>query len=246
MMTPQEMLHIVQSQLAVDLHCSIDDLNGDKDHIIYVDAQENPGRRPFRRNARYFEILSMGQTIIVSATPERLNIAKAYMEGKTRDYIFSSPFIRGLYLHFLPDLNSLQRLSPPDSFTYEVLGMDEVCDLAGMTAFDNAVIHDPTCPYQTVLAVLAKHNGSIVGIAGASNSGEKMWQLGIDVLPGYRRNGLAAYLVNRLTFEVLERGCVPTYDVIASNIASQRVGVRAGYVPAYVTDWRCDFTAYEA
>lgn len=60
-MTQQEMLFIVQSQLAIDLNCSIDDLNGEKDSIIFVEAKENPGRRPFPRKAHFFEIVSMGK-----------------------------------------------------------------------------------------------------------------------------------------------------------------------------------------
>lgn len=64
-MTQKEMLFIVQSQLAIDLNCSIDDLNGERDSIIFVEAKENPGRRPFPRKARYFEIVFMGKSIVV-------------------------------------------------------------------------------------------------------------------------------------------------------------------------------------
>lgn len=41
-MTQKEMLFIVQTQLAIDLNCSIDDLNGERDSIIFVEAKENP------------------------------------------------------------------------------------------------------------------------------------------------------------------------------------------------------------
>lgn len=51
-MTQKEMIHIVQSQLAIDLNCTIDDLNREKDSVIFVDAKENPGRRPFPRKRR--------------------------------------------------------------------------------------------------------------------------------------------------------------------------------------------------
>ncbi|MFI6589656.1 GNAT family N-acetyltransferase [Paenibacillus glucanolyticus] len=77
------------------------------------------------------------------------------------------------------------------------------------------------------------------------NACAKMWKIGIEVLPEYRHLGLASYLVNNLTFEILNRGCVPTYDVISSHIASQRVAYRVGYYPAFVTDWRVDFKDYE-
>jgi hypothetical protein len=59
------------------------------------------------------------------ATPERLSIAKKQMQGKDRDTIFSLPFIRGLYLHFLPDLEKIKPMSPPANFSYKVVEKDE-------------------------------------------------------------------------------------------------------------------------
>ncbi|MFD0618426.1 GNAT family N-acetyltransferase [Paenibacillus sp. GCM10027629] len=245
MMTQKEMIHIVQSQLAIDLNCTIDDLNREKDSVIFVDAKENPGRRPYPRKERYFEILSMGKSIVVSATPERLSIAKTHMQGKDRDSIFSLPFIKGLYLHFLPDLEKLMPMSPPANFSYEVVENDEVSKLVGTEGFDDPIKPDMIRPYQTVLVVLAKKNDKIVGMAQACNVSSTMWKIGIDVLPEYRQLGLATYLVNSLTFEILDRGRVPIYDVISSNIASQRVAYRVGYYPAFVTDWRVDFKDFE-
>ena len=118
MMTQREMLDIVRSQLAIDLNCSVEDLAGEADRIVFVEARENPGRRPFRRGERHFDVLSMGKSIVVSATPERLSIAEAQMRGKDRDHIFSLPFIRGLYLHYLPDLGRLQSHVATGGFSF--------------------------------------------------------------------------------------------------------------------------------
>ncbi|BFT72665.1 GNAT family N-acetyltransferase [Paenibacillus sp. P36] len=244
-MTQKEMMFIVQSQLALDLNCSIDDLNGEKDRIIFVEAKENPGRRPFPRKGRYFEILSMGKSIVVSATPERLLIAKKQMQDKSRDAVFSLPFIRGLYLHFLPDVKRIKPISPPDFFSFEMMKREEVVRLFDDTRFNEAIIYDSNLPWQTDLAMLAKKDGKIVGVAGASKTCSKLWQIGIEVLPDYRNLGLASYLVNRLTFEILEQGEIPSYDVISSNIASQRVAYQLGYFPAWVSDWRCNFEGLE-
>jgi GNAT superfamily N-acetyltransferase len=244
-MTQKEMLFIVQSQLAIDLNCSIDDLNSERDSIIFVEAKKNPGSRPFPRKERYFEILSMGKSIVVSATPERLSIAKTQMQGKNRDIVFSLPFIRGLYLHFLPDLKKIKPMAPTNCFTFELIKREEVVSLFDVTRFNEAIIYDTNLPWQTDLAVLAKQDGKIIGVAGASKTCAKLWQIGIEVLPQYRNLGLASYLVNRLTFEILERGEIPSYDVISSNIASQRVAHRLGYFPAWVSDWRCNFEGLE-
>ncbi|WNS46826.1 GNAT family N-acetyltransferase [Paenibacillus sp. MMS20-IR301] len=244
-MTNEEMLANVQSQLALDLNCSVDDLNSGRDSLVFVEAKENPGCRPFPRKERYFEILSMGQSIIVSATPERLQIARIMMQGNSRDAIFSLPFIRGLYLHFLPDIIRMQPVTPPGSFTFELIRREEVVRLFDAARFNEAVIYDPELPWQTDLAMLAMQDGEIAGVAGASQTCAKLWQIGIEVLPQYRNMGLAGYLVNRLTYEILECGGIPSYDVIASNIASQRVAHRLGYFPAWVSDWRCNFEGLE-
>lgn len=50
-MTSSEMLAIVQSQLAVDLNCTVEALNVEKDCFDFMEARENPGRRPFSRGA---------------------------------------------------------------------------------------------------------------------------------------------------------------------------------------------------
>lgn len=240
-MTQKEILHIVQSQLAIDLNCKIDDLNGEKDSIIFVETKENHGRRPFQRNVHHFDILSMGKSIVVSATPERLTIAKTQMIGKDRDIIFSLPFIRGLILHYLPDLKIIKPILPPENFSFELVDQDEVFRLCELEGFNNAIIHDTKSPHPTVLVMLAKREGKIIGMAGASNDCAKMWQIGIDVLPEYRNFLLATYLVNSLTFEILKRGYVPYYTTVSSNLASQRVAHRAGYYPAWVSDYRCNF-----
>ncbi|MEA4890223.1 MAG: hypothetical protein VB070_12245 [Clostridiaceae bacterium] len=239
------MLHQVQTQLAVELNCSPDDLNGDQDRVIFTEAKENPGRRPFPRKDRYFEIVTMGRSIVVTATPERLAIAKKQMQSKDRDTIFALPFIRGLWLHYLPDLDDIKPLLPPDNFTYERFERDRIVNLLQLKGFDEALIYDASHPYQTELAMIARAGDKVAGVAGGCKPCSGFWQIGIDILPEYRHCGLAAYLVNRLTFDILNRGDVPNYSTKASHIASQRVAHKAGYSVAWVSDWRINFEGFE-
>ena len=80
----------------------------------------------------------------------------------------------------------------------------------------------------------AYDHGELVGLAGASADGEDMWQIGIDVLPAYRRQGLAKALTSRLAQEILARGKVPFYCCAWSNIASARNAIASGFRPAWV------------
>ena len=71
-------------------------------------------------------------------------------------------------------------------------------------------------------------------MAGASADSASLWQIGVDVLPGYRGKGLATALVGRLTDEVLSRGVVPYYGTWPANIASRLVARSSGYFAAWI------------
>ena len=239
------MLRIVQLQLATDLNCIPADLSGEKDSFIFVETRDNLGRRPFPRSERHFEMLSMGKAIVVSASPDILDIVRPLLIVKGRDEAFSMPFVYGHSLYYLPDLEQIERIALPDGFVFEMVERDEIPALYQYEGFRNALQYDVDLLRPDVLATLAKKDGNIVGIAGASSDCAKMWQVGMDVLPEYRNLGLAAYLVNWLTLEILNRGYVPYYGTASSNIASQRVAYRSGYCPAWVCAYKGNFDGQE-
>jgi GNAT superfamily N-acetyltransferase len=244
-MTTHEMLRLVQSQLATDMNCTINDLNGEKDSFIFTEVKDNPGRRPFPRSEQHFEMLSMGKSIVVSASPKILEIVKPLLDGKGRDEAFSMPFVYGHSLYYLPDLPQVKPLISADGFAYEIVEQSEIPLLYRHEGFRNAVQYDANHLRPDILVTLAKKDSRIVGMAGASSDCAMMWQVGMDVLPEYRNHGLAAYLVNRLTLEILERGYVPYFGTASSNIASQRVAHRAGYFPAWVCAYKGKFDGLE-
>ena len=81
-MNKREMISIVQQQLAIDLNCATDDLNGEKDSFVFTEAKDNIDRRPYPRGKRHFEMLSMGKAIVISASPDILQIVKPALSGK--------------------------------------------------------------------------------------------------------------------------------------------------------------------
>ena len=74
----------------------------------------------------------------------------------------------------------------------------------------------------------------LVGLAGCSADCEAMWQIGIDVLPEYRRQNIASALTSRLALETLERGKIPFYCAAWCNIKSVRNAIKSGFRPAWV------------
>ena len=187
----------------------------------------------------------MGKAIVVSATPIILNAVKPMLTGKNRDEAFELPFIYGHNLYYLPDLELIKPLAEPVGFLYDMAEADDIPPLYRLEGFHNALQYDAGHPRPDVLAVFAKKDGNIAGMAGASADCARMWQIGMDVLPKYRHNGLAAYLVNWLTLEVMKRQMVPYYGTAPSNIASQRVAHRAGYCPSWICAYKGKFDGFE-
>ena len=56
----------------------------------------------------------------------------------------------------------------------------------------------------------------------------------MDVLEGNRNAGLGTRLVRRLTRKLLERNILPYYSASVTNLGSQMVASRCGYIPAWV------------
>ena len=61
-----------------------------------------------------------------------------------------------------------------------------------------------------------------------------MWQIGVDVLPKYRKQGIASALTSKLAIEILKRDKVPFYCCAWSNIKSVRNAIKSGFRPAWV------------
>jgi len=85
-----------------------------------------------------------------------------------------------------------------------------------------------------VLAIGAYEGKKLIGLAGCSADCDTMWQIGVDVLPDYRRNGIASALTSRLAIEIINEGKVPFYCAAWSNIKSVRNAIKSGFRPAWV------------
>jgi len=84
-----------------------------------------------------------------------------------------------------------------------------------------------------MLGVAAIRDGQILGMAGASADSPHLWQIGINVLPEARGQGIAAMLVALIRNDVLAQGRLPYYGTSISHLESQRVALRAGFLPSW-------------
>lgn len=83
------------------------------------------------------------------------------------------------------------------------------------------------------LAVAAYDGDEIIGMAGCSEDGAYLWQIGIDTVPGYEGRGVAVNLVTLLKEEIIRRGKVPYYGTAESHAISRNIAIASGFLPAW-------------
>ena len=217
-----EMLAIYERYIAEQMKCSAPDLHRGETFFI----------RDVSRSERYMKILSIGDTNIVTVSPELYDQALS-LQDKSRDELYESELIFGQTIHYVPDLKQMEPMAYPDGYTYELLVGEEVQKLLGIEGFDNSLAFDENGTTPTCIVLYARDHGKIVALAGASYETEELREVGVDVLKEYRGRKLASILVRNLTIEILKRGKIPFYSASVTNIASQAVAIRSGYMPLW-------------
>ena len=232
MINKKNMMDFVHQQLAIDYNCSPDDFL--KDGLIFTEARENEGRRPFPFVTPRLEMISMGHGTIINVSSDILPNIRQVFEGKTREEVFNSPFIYGVMPYFLPDIDKIASTTKPDGFEFVMVEKQDIQKLYDLYGSQYGMQYDPNSQIPEMLLVLAKYKDAIAGIAKAKADCKTMWSIDVDVLNSFRGKGLAAPMVNMLTLEILRRGYIPYYFAATSNVLSTHVAVRAGYIPAWV------------
>lgn len=182
----------------------------------------------------YIKIMAFNKCVIINTSEPIHSKVKSALSGKSRDEIFEFPFVYGQTIHYIPDVKKFQRLPLLNEYSYELLQGNDINKLKGISEFDNSLSFDCNGNTSTNIVFLAKKGNEVIGLAGAESETEKLWEVGVDVKPEYRKNGLATILVANLTVEIIKQGIVPFYSVSVTNIGSQMVANRSGYIPYWI------------
>ena len=249
-MTNREILEIAMAQSAVDLGADAGDF--EKSENVIVTSRVSDAARRYLTLPFSCQLVSYGSNAVASVLPAYRDITEKYLQSYPVEHLFETPNLHVLddalakmgqricfmAEYFLPDLNALRPLDCP--YTLRILTQADFADLY-LPKWSNAL-----CEKRKELDVLgigAYDGDTLVGLAGCSADCDSMWQIGIDVLPTYRRQGIASALTSRLALAILERGKVPFYCAAWCNVKSVRNAIRSGFRPAWVemTAKPCEF-----
>ena len=239
-MDQNQLLQSALEQSARDYGCAPGDFLRQDPVVILSEPHE--GARVYLPLPIACSLVSYGNNVVAQTSEPLLDKVLAFLRRYPAEHCFETP---NLYVlndilapygqklcfmgeYFLPDLSRLQEL--PCSCRVKLLTPEDFAGLY-LPQWSNALCEKRR--ERDVLAVGAYDGETLVGLAGASADCDSMYQIGIDVLPAYRRQGIASALTSRLTLEILALGKVPFYCAAWSNIRSVRNALHCGFSPAW-------------
>lgn len=237
----KDILQIAMQQSAIDANCNTEDFLR-TDNVIVL-SKEHPSARRYLKLPHVCNLISYGSNIVATISEEFETIVNEYISKYSVEHCFETPNMhilndafeekgyRVCFMaeYFLPDVNVLREL--PCNFECKVLTQEDFKDLY-TEQWSNTL--SQSRKDLDVLGVGAYDNGKLIGLAGCSADCDTMWQIGVDVIPQYRRQGIAASLTSKLAIEILQRGKVPFYCCAWSNVKSARNAIKSGFRPAWV------------
>lgn len=239
-------LNIAYKQLALDFNAKPEDFI--RPGIIFTSPALNPGRRAYSDKMPFFELVTVGHAAVIMADGVlRPELDKWIKDAEHPHWLLEFPRLLSLakilepygwqltqtFHHYLP-ARDFGFVDSPEGFVFRLLERSDFGEFYPNAHWPNALQENENPSRPDVLALAAMDGDHIAAMAGASADSEKLWQVGIDVLPEYRGRGLGTLLVRRLCHEVQKRGAVPFYGTSLSNIHSQNIAYSCGFVPTWV------------
>lgn len=240
-MTNHDILKTAMEQSAIDSNCNANDFLSSENKLVL--SGKHPAARKYLELPFLCDFTSYGNNIVASVSPQLQEIAASFLSRFAIEHCFETPnlhvFVEALKPlgynvcfmaeYFLPDLSAMTPLTC--AYETKLLTADDF-EALYVPEWSNALCE--ARKHLDRLAVGAFDGDQLIGLAGCSADCDTMWQIGVDVLPQYRRQGIAACLTNRLAYEILETSRVPFYCCAWSNMKSARNAVKSGFRPAWV------------
>ena len=238
-------MKIAIEQSAVDLGAKASDFERLENVIVL--SQENDRARKYLKLPFSCQLVSYGSNVVASVSLDFRELTEKYINKYPAEHLFETPNLHVLNEelekhgqricfmaeYFLPDTDALRQRTVEDACPYrtKVLTQGDFQDLY-LPEWSNALCEKRK--HLDVLGIGAYDGERLVGLAGASADCDTMWQIGVDVLPEYRRLGIASAITSRLAIEILKRGKVPFYCAAWCNVKSVRNAIKSGFRPAWV------------
>ena len=219
-MNKEQIINIIKAYLSEKFECDISDL--DKKGINITKNKQDSK----------LKMLLFYDLILVSSSENMYDFVSEKLKNKDTYEIFEFPLVYGQSIYFVPNLNKISKQEEISKYEFKLFdGNTNEIDLE--SGFENAITFENKRCISNI-AYCAFKDGKIIGVAGADKINDEIWEVGIEVLPEYRKDGLATILTKNLTLKILQKGIVPIWSASVSNIGSQAVATNSDYIPLWM------------
>ena len=240
-MIDKRILEIAMEQSAIDASCQASDFTR-LDNVI-VKSKSSLKARKYLQLPFICNLISYGTNIVASIDMQYRDIVEKYINKYSVAQCFETPSMQVINEafkkhnmqvcfmaeYFLPDINAISNL--PCDYELRIVRQKDFTNLY-LPQWANALCEKRK--NLDVFGIGAYHNNNLIGLAACSADCETMWQIGVDVIPEMRQQGIASALTSKLAIEILNYDKVPFYCCAWSNIKSVRNAIKSGFRPAWV------------
>lgn len=177
------------------------------------------------------KMLLLYDLILVSCSNNLYDLVDEKLKRKNIYEIFEFPLVYGQSIYFIPDLERIKKQKEIEKYTFKMFD-GNIENIGLSSGFENAItFKDGKCISN--IAYCVYDGNRIIGVAGADKVSDDIWEVGIEILPEYRKEGLATILTKNLTLRILEKNIVPIWCASSTNIGSQAVANKSNYIPLW-------------
>ncbi len=229
--------------LALEFNC-VSQAFCQKENVL-TNSEIREGRRIYSQEKYFFHMVTLGKNAIVTADKCMHPFLNEFIKKTPGHWLFEIPNLKplekelnrfgytltGTYHMFLPVCNIvLGNCSYSIKWFYE----EEIKQFYGDERFPNAICKEYTSTRPDRIVVCAYDGDEMVGMAGCSEDAPDWMQIGIDIMPKYRSQGIGTYLVTILKNKIAEMEKIPFYGTSVSNYHSWNIALNSGFRPAWV------------
>lgn len=224
----------ITEQFAIDLGCAEESLR----HDVFVVG--GPAKEAFYyHRTPVLAIIYQGKLYFRANDESLVAEVKSQYEGKDNQWFFDVGNIKKL-MAFLAErgyeINQWGLLMTPTKIAdvvdehFQLFFDEEINQFAGQAGFSECFMFDEQDPDRIGVAYVV--DGKIVGMAGCNQNGRYTFEIGMNVQPEFRGQGIATKLIQKLTYEIMKYSDgqgIPVVGTQFSHTASINAFLRAGY-----------------
>lgn len=231
-------MHTITEQFALDIGCSIADLTTD----VFCYGQPTKEMFSYHRFAGVALIYQGKLYVRANSAPLLAQLKKQY-QGKNNQWFFELQNIQTFQAILAENGYSLnewgtfllpQKIVNKEDEAIKIFYEEDIKQFKNQKNFDQCFADSDEDPDK--IGVAYQMNGKIIGMAGCNENGKYCYEIGMNILPHYRKQGLATKLIQKLTAEI-RHGTNNTKIPVARTEFSHTDSINAFLNAGYKMGW---------